>query len=158
MVFIRFYATMCVLGRTQLLKPLKQRPLHMPAVSLRASVSAAIWTFSAWLVNWRGVSVVIGVADCLASRFWWGSANQTLLAIWAFGLIGGILPTCWCYGCALLESLHEHRWQQYGVTDWAGTSSETDSEEASVAGSPHSDTNSSARRSESGDDSSGSNP
>ena len=42
LVFIRFYATMCVLGRTLFLKPLKQRPLYMPVLSLLASASTAV--------------------------------------------------------------------------------------------------------------------
>ena len=153
LVFIRSYATTCVLGRTRFIKPLKQRPLHMPAVSLLASASAAIGTFGARLANWGGVALAVGVVDCLATRFWWGSANQTLLAIWAFGLIGGVLPACWYYGCGLCESLHEQQWQQYGFRDSAGTSSETDTEEESVAGSSYSNTNSSAGRSWSGYDS-----
>ena len=138
---------MCLLGRTVFLKPLKQRPRHMPTAPLPASVTTAIWTLNAWLVNWRGVSVVIGVAEHLAPRLWWGSENQTLLTAWAFGLIGGVLPTCWCYGCAFLEGLHEDRWQQYGVTEWTGFVSETESEEASGSDNRPNHSNGTSRRS-----------
>ena len=122
----------CALGRTRFLKPLNQRPLHMPAGPWLALASGAIRPFCARLANWGGVALTVGVVDCLATGLWGGSANQRRLAFWAIGLIGSILPACWYYGCAFFEGPHER-----GFRDSGGSSSDADTDEEAIAGSSY---------------------
>ena len=109
--------------------------ITLALASRAASASAAIGAVGARLANWEGIALAVGVVDCLATRHCWGSANRSLLAVWALGLIGGILPACWSYGGAIVDGPYER-----GFRDSGSSSSDTGTEEEAVAGSSYRNT------------------